>query len=86
MSKFIYVISSAKSDNSPCKIGISDNPEKRVKQLQTGHPEKLEIKFMKKLENARLYEKLLHIDIAMNDTDASIRQTATDMKNKSNMS
>ena len=41
---------------------------------------------MKKLENARLYEKLLHIDIAMNDTDASIRQTATDMKNKSNMS
>ena len=64
MSKFIYVISSAKSDNSPCKIGISDNPENRVKQLQTGHPEKLEIKFMKKLENARLYEKLLHKDMS----------------------
>ena len=30
MSKFIYVISSAKSDNSPCKIGISDNPEKEL--------------------------------------------------------
>jgi|APGre2960657404_1045060.scaffolds.fasta_scaffold83428_2 hypothetical protein len=64
MTKFIYVISSAKSNNPPCKIGISDNPEKRVKQLQTGHPEKLEIKYMKKLNNARLYEKLLHKDMS----------------------
>lgn len=64
MKKYIYVISSSKSNNSPCKIGISDNPDKRVKQLQTGHPEKLEIKYKKIIENARLYEKLLHKDIS----------------------
>jgi predicted GIY-YIG superfamily endonuclease len=64
MTKYIYVISCASSDEAPCKIGISDNPEKRVKQLQTGHPKKLKIKYTKELDNARLYEKRLHKDMS----------------------
>lgn len=35
MGKFIYLI---KSDNGIYKIGVSSNPNLRLKQLKTGHP------------------------------------------------
>lgn len=62
----IYVISSAKHHNGPVKIGISNKPEKRLKQLQTGFPEKLEIKYVEPLDSrvkARTLENHLHKDI-----------------------
>lgn len=39
--KFIYLIKCEDSDNY--KIGFSSNPEKRLKELQVGHPFKLNI-------------------------------------------
>jgi len=63
MTKYIYVIAPVNTDKPPCKIGISDNPDKRVKQLQTGHPEKLEVKYLLEVNNAEFYERLLHKDI-----------------------
>lgn len=39
MEKYVYLIKS--EDSSRYKIGISKNPQKRVKQLQTGNSEKL---------------------------------------------
>jgi hypothetical protein len=46
MTCYIYVISveNPKGElSSPSKVGISDNPEKRLKALQTGHFAKLGI-------------------------------------------
>lgn len=63
----IYVIASSKTNLGPVKIGISDNPEKRMKQLQTAFPEKLEIKYIEPFETkikARELEKFLHKDIS----------------------
>jgi hypothetical protein len=63
----IYVIASSKTNSGPVKIGISNQPEKRLKQLQTAFPEKLEIKYIEKLETklkARELEKYLHKDIS----------------------
>ena len=62
----IYVIASSKHDAGPVKIGISNKPERRLKQLQTGYPEKLEIKYIEKLDTrieARELEGKLHKDI-----------------------
>jgi hypothetical protein len=56
--KYIYVIAS--STNGPSKIGISEKPSKRLKQLQTGHAEKLFLYHSEAVENARLYEGLFH--------------------------
>lgn len=38
---YIYVIAS--SPEGPCKIGYSNDPFKRLKKLQTGHPERLSV-------------------------------------------
>lgn len=38
---FVYAIASAKS--GPVKIGYSQDPQERLKQLQTGNPERLHI-------------------------------------------
>lgn len=42
------------------KIGISDNPERRLKQLQTGNGHKLKLIDKFKIENERVIEKRLH--------------------------
>lgn len=36
---YVYII----TDGEDCKVGVSDNPAKRLKQLQTGNPKKLKI-------------------------------------------
>ena len=58
---YIYVIS---DNNGYMKIGISKNPETRLKQLQTGHPTKLEILFTEEFYCKRSHllkiEALIH--------------------------
>lgn len=39
MKSFIYII----TNGEDYKVGVSKNPNKRLKQLQTGNPKKLEI-------------------------------------------
>lgn len=40
---YVYVIKSGKSANSPIKIGMANNPDERIKQLQTGNPVALKL-------------------------------------------
>lgn len=40
---YVYIIQSGTSKKSPVKIGMSDDPGKRIKQLQTGNPKILRI-------------------------------------------
>ena len=61
---YIYVI----SDNNGCmKIGIAKDPNKRLRQLQTGHPTKLDILFTEEFYCRRSHllkiEKLIHKNI-----------------------
>jgi hypothetical protein len=42
------------------KIGISKHPQKRLKRLQTAHPDKLKIIFIIETDNARKIERYLH--------------------------
>lgn len=57
---WIYVIGEENCTIS--KIGISKHPEKRLKQLQTGHPEELFIHFNIEVpdDRCRLYEQIIH--------------------------
>jgi len=54
--KQIYII----SDGTNIKIGFSFNPKKRLLQLQTGHPNQLQLLYSKPTKNARKIEKHLH--------------------------
>ena len=56
--KYIYLIKSKQSQLY--KIGISDNPQKRIKNLQTGNPEDLIIIHTYKTKNYNKVEKALH--------------------------
>lgn len=56
MSKSLYLI----TDGNALKIGISDHPSKRLKQLQTGHPKPLKLLFSIETEKARSIEAHLH--------------------------
>lgn len=60
MKSFIYVI--APRPEGPCKIGLSGNPNRRLRQLQTGHPEPLSLYHTMEVEAGRvaLLEKLIH--------------------------
>lgn len=55
---YIYLIQNI--ETSKYKIGISKNPKKRMKQLQTGSGEELILINQYKTENARKIEKILH--------------------------
>lgn len=56
---YIYVIG---SDSPPYKVGISKDPQRRLKDLQTGFPQKLKIHMMKETESTktRLLETVIH--------------------------
>jgi hypothetical protein len=61
----VYVI--AASDLGPSKIGISDNPEKRRRGLQIGHPEPLTVYYsvnVGDVERARAAERTAHRSLA----------------------
>ena len=40
---YVYFITTINKGNTPIKIGVSINPESRIKELQTGNPFKLKI-------------------------------------------
>ena len=60
INTYLYVI--AASPEGPCKIGFSANPEKRVRQLQTGHAYLLKLQYSQVVPNheARRIEKQIH--------------------------
>ena len=55
--KQIYLIQSL--ENSYYKIGVSKNPQKRIKQLQTGNSSKLKLIDTFRTEHANVIEKTL---------------------------
>lgn len=57
---FVYVI--AAGPDGPVKVGFSGDPERRLRQLQTGHPERLRIYHRQTFDPVRapLMEKLIH--------------------------
>lgn len=67
---YVYIIQSGSSKKSPVKIGMSDDPEKRIKQLQTGNPQILRIIISIKC-NSRKHafelEKTLHRMLVRNN-------------------
>lgn len=58
MKKFIYLIQSLES--SKYKIGISKNPQKRLKQIQTGSAEEIRLVAQYETENYGHIEKYFH--------------------------
>lgn len=60
MSTYIYVI--AARLEGPVKIGFSANPERRLRQLQTGHAEALILHHTQAFEpkRAKLIERIIH--------------------------
>ncbi len=67
MSKatFVYVI--APGPDGPCKIGFSMQPEKRLRELQTGHPQKLTLYHVQEFgdaSRASLMERIIHKTIS----------------------
>ena len=47
---YMYIIS---DQNNYVKVGISKNPTKRLSQLQTGHPTKLQLVYTAEFECSR---------------------------------
>lgn len=60
MEVFVYVIAS--SEEGPVKIGFSKDVSKRLRQLQTGHAEKLHVFHKRALDkkHALIVEKAVH--------------------------
>jgi predicted GIY-YIG superfamily endonuclease len=58
VKKYVYLISDSNTYNY--KIGISNNPEKRIKELQTGNENKLKIIHKVLCENYKNVETALH--------------------------
>lgn len=60
--KKLYIIG---SDDGPFKIGISQTPEKRLKQLQTGNSNILKIQYQEEIsfDNPFEFEKILHFNL-----------------------
>lgn len=59
MTHYIYVIS---SKQSPVKIGITHDCQRRLKSLQTGHSEKLQVHHQEPVDKskARILEHIIH--------------------------
>jgi hypothetical protein len=55
----IYIIG---TETPPYKIGFSKTPEKRLKSLQTGHPTKLSLHYVKEIPDTQVknIEKQIH--------------------------
>ena len=59
MISYVYIIG---SDKPPYKVGISKNPEARLRALQTGHPNRLQIhhKTETPANRTKLLETVIH--------------------------
>jgi hypothetical protein len=64
METFVYVI--AARVEGPVKIGFSNNPQKRLRQLQTGHPERLHLHHTQGFpaKRVKVMEKIIHHTIS----------------------
>lgn len=64
-SSFIYVIAS--NELGPTKIGVSVNPAKRIKQLQTGHEGTLRLFYVEEFDSKEIYkiERIIHRTLAL---------------------
>lgn len=61
----MYVIAAQGSAEGPVKLGISLDPDQRLRELQTGHPKRLHVYHRELIEDdirAGLFERLLHRD------------------------
>ena len=61
---FVYVI--APSPAGPCKIGFSGDPDRRLRQLQTGYPGRLHLHHVQPFcaTRAPMMEKIVHQTVA----------------------
>lgn len=61
---YIYIIS--ESTDGPVKIGFSANPDRRLKQLQTGHSGALTVQYKHEVlaENVKALERIIHRTLA----------------------
>ena len=59
---WIYVVG---TNTKPYKIGLSTRPKSRLKDIQTGHPEKLSIHYLHEInkDEVTLIEKMIHKNI-----------------------
>lgn len=66
-TSYIYIIG---GDVPPYKVGISKNPEKRLKSLQTGFPYKLTLhdKRPTEVDKVKLLETIIHRNINLYKT------------------
>ncbi len=64
METFLYVI--AASPEGPCKLGRSNDPERRLRQLQTGHSEYLRLYYREAVDASEVsaMERAVHKVIA----------------------
>lgn len=60
MGLYIYVIECKKSDHSDYKIGVTNDLSKRIKNIRTGNPNKVDYVFYQQNKNAYKLEKWLH--------------------------
>ena len=67
-TSFIYIIG---SDKPPYKVGISKNPNKRLKNLQTGHPYPLQIHHIVETNiiQTKLLETVIHRNLKFYKTN-----------------
>ncbi len=69
----LYVISDTKSTNGPVKIGYSNHPPSRLREIQTGNPNKLTIWgsiSVKQKIVVELIEKIIHSHLKDNNLHA----------------
>jgi len=63
MNHYVYFIRQAGKGNQPMKVGYSNDPDVRIKSLQTGNPNRLYLSAAIPCENekdARKFERTLH--------------------------
>jgi hypothetical protein len=65
-SQYLYVIAESAEGRGPVKLGISANPDRRLKQLQTAHPGVLTVHYKAEVpaHKAKPLERLLHRDMS----------------------
>jgi hypothetical protein len=70
MPQYIYVICEKSEGSNPVKIGLSQDPEKRLKQLQTGHSAPLVLFHKEEIENknAPSLERIIHRTLSQHRT------------------
>lgn len=64
MSSYIYIM----SNGDAFKVGLSIDPKRRLRQLQTGSPKKLSLVYFVEIETApvKILESIMHRYLKMN--------------------